>query len=364
MFSPYMKSDDDREETPPSPPDYSIYTLPGEGFAGINCGKVYEKGCETCGKTWEGESVCNQRDCPHCGPYPHDYGRWATIRGKAIRGRICDGMAFYKTRAHHIILSPPQDRTIESKADHKKFLADARIVMRLANISGGVEIVHPYRARHADGSICERFRCQEKHHWEPGLHLHCPSLADWVSPGDYVYWMSEVILGEPWVLVRMDTFQAEVLDYYAYALSHCGILLDDDAAKHPLTHAAVWWGSLSYNKMPAGDLELAARTHDRDYCPFCGSLDVFRKPPSSDELDDRYLNHLGNKPPPVCPDCGCGDCRLIREAGPCDHVFLPDPYSPRVVRVGGCTGTCTPLIGESDMIIRCMSGYHDCLEPM
>jgi len=368
VFEPYIRSDDDdeREESFSPPPDFSNYTLPGEGFPGRNCGKTYKKGCKTCAKEWEGESVCNQRDCPICGPDEHDYGRWATIRGKAIRGRILDAMVFYDVRAHHVILSPPQDIVIESKADHKRFLAEARVIMRLAHIFGGVEIVHPWRSRHLDGTMCERPHCLQKHVWTPGVHLHNFCVADWISPGDYVYGGCGGRCAEGWILKRMDTFQPELLDYYAYALSHCGILMDDQTARHPLTHAAVWWGDLSYNKMPAGDLEHAARFRDIDFCPFCGSLEVFIRPPADEDQDARWLSKLGDKPPPVaiCPDCGCGDCRLIRQAGPCDHVFIPDPYSRRVERDERCSGTCTPLIGESDMIFRCMSGYHDYLEPM
>lgn len=338
-----------------------MYTLPGEGFAGPRCGEAFEKKCGTCGKTWEGLSTCNQRDCPYCGPHPHDYGRWATIRGKAIRGRILDGMAFYDTRAHHVILSPPQDTKIRSKADHKRLLADARKVLRdYGHVSGEALIVHPYRSKHVDGTCCERFRCQEKHVWVPGLHLHCFCLGDWVARGDYVKWKTN------WILIRKDTFQPRVLDYYAYALSHCGILQDDADDDHPLTHTVVWSGSLSYNKMPRGELEHAAGIRDPDFCPWCGSLDVRTVPKAAEKRDERYLSKLGDRPPPpaICPDCGCGDCRLIRQAGPCDHVFKPDPYSPRITRVGDCTGTIDPLMGESMMIIRCMSGYADYLEPM
>lgn len=348
------------------------YHLPGEGRRGKNCGSEIHKVCDDCAgqkrepSDWWTISRCEQRDCPECGPT-----WWAVRRGKVIRGRIRDGAEHYNTRIHHVILSPPQDHPlvvalrdfdVDVKSKHCLLRRLLYEVCKVAWIDGGCAVFHPYRSQHAGGIPCESPFCREQHYYFWGPHFHVFGLSDYVARGDYVHWKTG------WVLIRKDSFQPEVLDYYKYALDHCGLLRDEDGDDHPLTHAYTWFGSMSPRVFDQGTMERAARDV-AERCPYCGGTRVHVVMDlAALDLLDKVMTRcgLGDRPPPpaICPDCGCGDCRLIRQAGPCDHVFKPDPYSPRITRVGDCTGTCTPLMGESIMIIRCMSGYADYLEPM
>lgn len=357
------------------------YHLPGEGRRGKNCGSEIHKVCDDCvdqkrePSDWWTISRCEQRDCPECGPT-----WWAVRQAKVIRGRLQDGAEHYRTRIHDVILSPPPYHPLvvglrdcdpgDAKSQHCLLRRLLYEVCKIGWIDGGCAVFHPYRSQHAGGIPCESPFCREQHYYFWGPHFHVFGLSDFVARGDYVHWKTGVLMeGGGWVLIRMDSFQPEVLDYYKYALDHCGLLRDEDGDDHPLTHAYTWFGSMSPRVFDQGAMERAARDV-AECCPYCGGTRVHvLMDPAILDLQVRVMTRLGlgDRPPPpaICPDCGCGDCRLIREAGPCDHVFKPDPYSPRITRVGGCTGTIDPpLMGESMVIIRCMSGYSDYLEPM
>jgi hypothetical protein len=332
-------------------PDIGNFTLPGNGKPGVNCGTVFTKGCRTCGKRWESVSRCEQRECPECG---RTY--YARRRGSAIRGRVLDGVDLYGSRAHSIILSPPPDHPLvvalrdtrfDRKANYRSLRTLAKDVSRMANIDGECLVFHPYRSKHADGSSCESPFCREPHYWVWGAHFHAFAVSEFVSPGDYVYHKSD-----GWLLKRSNSFDPHVLEYYSYAIHHAGILIDDYGDKHPLTHVATWNGSLSYRKMPLGHQERTAKL-TTECCPWCGSDDVHGI--AGERVIDRSTSyrHTADKPPPVCPDCGCSVCSLIREAEPCNHVHIPDDETRVVERRGGCKGTVKPLIGESMMVIRC-----------
>jgi len=235
--------------------------LPGHGSPGPGCGdRIQYRACSSCGHQFWVERSCMMRECPRC------YEKWAFREARSAAWRLWTGSkrrcrergwSWSRCRVVHAVVSiPDSGQGIESARNC------AYEVARCHRLDGGLAVPHPFRQDQATG----------EYRLDGYIHFHLVAFAY----GDILPGGTD---GDIFFSVLPD---AEFCDYRGFrgsvGIRRCLMYLLSHSGIYEGRHAVTWWGSMSYNRLPNGELrrlypqaweELHALPDVR--CPRCGS---------------------------------------------------------------------------------------------
>lgn len=169
---------------------------------------------------------CDKISCPVC----HQYAE----KRLASRGRErLEGMkALYEERGDkfgpldHVVFSPPIDLVSEEDANTKEGYDKLhdwanRFLNSYVRGLAGCYMLHPWRAKHHDGSTCEDENCHQRHYWHYGPHFHYLGYGYWLKSST-VYDLTGAVYTKIKYGQKRDAFKT-----LAYEANHCGVLVEE-----------------------------------------------------------------------------------------------------------------------------------------
>lgn len=172
---------------------------------------------------------CHKVTCPVC----HDYS--AVQQSRRIERRLTGIDEAYKGEGvktgqwKHIQVSDSPDNWTPEKVIQDKGKAFKKACRQVLKDNakggwwGGVEIFHPYRKKHKDGSECTKKNCKKKHFWAWGPHCHYLTKGYFVQ-SDVVHKKTGFVLKR---IPELDGRKRDLRDTAHYQLTHSAIFMTE-----------------------------------------------------------------------------------------------------------------------------------------